>query len=76
MRNSWKMFLVKMKLAGFTESKKGCCGDGLTQFGASLKGLSICTNRSKYIYWDAVHFTEKMYYIIAEESVKSLIASL
>ncbi|XP_023758266.1 GDSL esterase/lipase At5g45950 [Lactuca sativa] len=61
---------------GFTESKKGCCGDGLTQFGASLKGLSICTNRSKYIYWDAVHFTEKMYYIIAEESVKSLIASL
>lgn len=70
------MFLVKMKLTGFTEAEKGCCGDGLTEFGTSLKGLSTCANHSKYIYWDAVHFTENMYYIIADEAVKSIITSL
>ncbi|CAI9292772.1 unnamed protein product [Lactuca saligna] len=61
---------------GFTETEKGCCGDGLTEFGTSLKGLSTCANHSKYIYWDAVHFTEEMYYIIADEAVKSIITSL
>lgn len=69
------MFLVKMKLTGFTEAEKGCCGDGLTEFGTSLKGLSTCANHSKYIYWDAVHFTEKMYYVIADEVVKSMSSS-
>ncbi|KAL4563267.1 hypothetical protein LXL04_027307 [Taraxacum kok-saghyz] len=53
---------------GFIETEKGCCGDGLTEYGTSLKGLSMCTNHSKYIYWDAVHFTESMYYIIADEA--------
>ncbi|KAJ0797011.1 putative triacylglycerol lipase [Helianthus annuus] len=61
---------------GFTETKKGCCGSGLTEFGTSLKGLSMCANHSKYIYWDAVHFTESMYYIIADKAVKSIITSL
>ncbi|KAI3710204.1 hypothetical protein L2E82_39978 [Cichorium intybus] len=61
---------------GFTEIEKGCCGDGLTEFGTSLKGLNTCTDHSKYIYWDAVHFTESMYYIIADEAVKSIITSL
>ncbi|KAI3680764.1 hypothetical protein L6452_35540 [Arctium lappa] len=61
---------------GFTETEKGCCGSGTTEFGTALKGLNTCVDHSKYIYWDAVHFTENMYYIIADEAVKSIITSL
>ncbi|KAI3741681.1 hypothetical protein L1987_59355 [Smallanthus sonchifolius] len=61
---------------GFAETKKGCCGSGLTEFGTSLKGLNMCANHTKYIYWDAVHFTESMYYIIADKAVKTIIESL
>nr|XP_043620508.1 GDSL esterase/lipase At5g45950-like [Erigeron canadensis] len=61
---------------GFRETEKGCCGSGLTEFGTALKGLSMCTDHSKYVYWDAVHFTENMYFIIADEAVKSIITSL
>ncbi|XP_023743865.1 GDSL esterase/lipase At5g45950 [Lactuca sativa] len=60
---------------GFSEVKKGCCGSGLTEFGTSLKGLGTCMDHSTYIYWDAVHFTEKMYYVIADEVVKSMSSS-
>ncbi|PWA90222.1 SGNH hydrolase-type esterase domain-containing protein [Artemisia annua] len=44
---------------GFTEASK-------------LQGPT-CGNRSKYVYWDIVHFTEEMYKIISEEAIKSLI---
>lgn len=71
-----QLFFLKLILAGFKETKKGCCGSGLTEFGTSLKGLSMCADHSKYIYWDAVHFTESMYYIIANEAVKSIIAQV
>ncbi|KAK9055923.1 hypothetical protein SSX86_027010 [Deinandra increscens subsp. villosa] len=60
---------------GFVETKKGCCGSGLTEFGTNLKGSSMCADHSKFIYWDAVHFTESMYYIIAEKAVNSIIAT-
>ncbi|KAL4563411.1 hypothetical protein LXL04_027452 [Taraxacum kok-saghyz] len=45
---------------GFIEASKGCCGSGL-EFGPTCKGLSTCVNRSQYVYWDAVHFTEKIF---------------
>ncbi|PWA98241.1 SGNH hydrolase-type esterase domain-containing protein [Artemisia annua] len=56
---------------GFTEASKGCVGSGL-EFMQTCKGLPTCANRSKYVYWDAVHFTEEMYKIISEEALKSL----
>lgn len=61
---------------GFKETKKGCCGSGLTEFGESLKGLSMCADHTKFVYWDAVHFTERMYYILADEAVKSIMADV
>ncbi|KAF5764907.1 putative triacylglycerol lipase [Helianthus annuus] len=61
---------------GFTVTKKGCCGSGLTEFGTALKGLSTCRDHSKYVYWDAVHFTENMYSIIADKAMESLITSI
>ncbi|KAJ9566157.1 hypothetical protein OSB04_002123 [Centaurea solstitialis] len=63
------------KKYGFMEASKGCCGSGL-EFGQSCKGLPTCANRSKYVYWDAVHFTEEMYKIISEQALKSLMKTL
>lgn len=58
--------------AGFTVTSKGCCGSGTTEFGDTCKGMKTCEDPNKYIYWDAVHPTEKMYSIIADEAVKSV----
>ncbi|KAG2687758.1 hypothetical protein I3760_09G065600 [Carya illinoinensis] len=54
------------------ETAKGCCGTGVIEYGETCKGLSTCTDPTKYVFWDAVHPTEKMYKIIADEAVKSL----
>ncbi|KAM0071518.1 putative triacylglycerol lipase [Helianthus debilis subsp. tardiflorus] len=63
------------KKYGFVEASKGCCGSGL-EFMESSKGLPTCADRSKYVYWDAVHFTEEMYKIISEEALKTLMKTL
>ncbi|PIA31315.1 hypothetical protein AQUCO_05100091v1 [Aquilegia coerulea] len=57
---------------GFTESSKGCCGTGTIEYGDTCKGLSTCKDPSKYVFWDAVHPTERMYKIIADEALSSL----
>ncbi|XP_030972219.1 GDSL esterase/lipase At5g45950 [Quercus lobata] len=58
------------------ETSKGCCGTGTVEYGDSCKGLSTCTDPTKYVFWDAVHPTQKMYKIIANEALKSLSAEL
>lgn len=58
--------------AGFTETRKGCCGSGTFEYGDTCKGMSTCADPTKYVYWDAVHPTETMYKIIADEALNSL----
>lgn len=60
------------KMAGFTETAKGCCGTGTVEFGDTCRGLTTCTDAGKYIFWDAVHPTQKMYQIIARQGLESL----
>lgn len=60
------------KMAGLIEISKGCCGSGTVEYGDSCKGLSTCADASKYVFWDAVHPTEKMYEIIADQAIDSL----
>ncbi|KAM7525056.1 hypothetical protein LguiA_014958 [Lonicera macranthoides] len=57
---------------GFTETIKGCCGSGTIEYGDTCKGMSTCADPTKYVYWDAVHPTETMYKIIADEALNSL----
>ncbi|KAL4204685.1 hypothetical protein AMTRI_Chr01g133230 [Amborella trichopoda] len=54
---------------GFTESSKGCCGTGMIEFGQSCKGMGTCKDPSKYVFWDSVHPTERMYHLIASYGV-------
>ncbi|KAK3039901.1 hypothetical protein RJ639_027736 [Escallonia herrerae] len=64
------------KRYGFAETSKGCCGSGTLEYGETCRGLSTCADPTKYIYWDAVHPTEKMYKIIADEALNSLINTM
>lgn len=60
------------KIAGFTETAKGCCGTGTVEFGDTCRGLTTCADAGKYAFWDAVHPTQKMYEIIARQGLESL----
>ncbi|CAI9270011.1 unnamed protein product [Lactuca saligna] len=54
----------KSKL-GFEEVSTGCCGTGYIE--ASIlcnMNSAICDDASKYVFWDAVHPTEKAYYYV------------
>ncbi|XP_031485337.1 GDSL esterase/lipase At5g45950 [Nymphaea colorata] len=57
---------------GFSVSTKGCCGSGVIEFGDTCKGQSTCSDPSKYVFWDAVHPSERMYQIIAIEAIKQV----
>ncbi|XWS12568.1 hypothetical protein CRYUN_Cryun37aG0101100 [Craigia yunnanensis] len=60
------------KKYGLIETSKGCCGSGTVEYGDTCKGMSTCADASKYVFWDSVHPTEKMYEIIADQAIDSL----
>jgi len=62
--------------AGLVETSKGCCGSGTIEYGDTCKGMTTCADPSKYAFWDAVHPTEKMYRILADEAIASLDGAL
>uniref|UniRef100_A0A0D9XB66 GDSL esterase/lipase n=1 Tax=Leersia perrieri TaxID=77586 RepID=A0A0D9XB66_9ORYZ len=53
---------------GFENAVQGCCGTGLFEAGyfCSLSTSLLCPNANKYVFFDAIHPTEKMYKIIAD----------
>ncbi|RWR89640.1 GDSL esterase/lipase [Cinnamomum micranthum f. kanehirae] len=57
---------------GFRVSSKGCVGTGQFEFGDSCKGQSVCADPNQYVFWDAVHPTQKMYRLIADEVLTSV----
>lgn len=60
------------KLYGLNEVSKGCVGTGTVEMGDSCRGVGTCSDASGYVFWDAVHPTEKMYKIIADGAIKSI----
>lgn len=60
------------KSHGFTEALKGCCGTGTFEYGTTCRGLATCSDRTKYVFWDAVHFTESLYRILADEALETI----
>ncbi|KAL3820396.1 hypothetical protein ACJIZ3_006301 [Penstemon smallii] len=50
---------------GFDKVNVGCCGSGLIEIAILCNPSSfICSDPSKYIFWDSVHPTESAYYNI------------
>lgn len=58
--------VVVVIVIGLLETSKGCCGSGLMEVGDTCKNQTTCEDPHKYVYWDAVHPTERMYEIVTD----------
>lgn len=58
---------------GFVETLKGCCGSGNYEYAGTCKGMRRCSDRTKYVFFDALHPTQKMYKIIADTALELLL---
>ncbi|TVU01496.1 hypothetical protein EJB05_44439 [Eragrostis curvula] len=58
---------------GFDNAVQGCCGTGLFEAGyfCSLSTSLLCRNANKYVFFDAIHPTEKMYKLLADTVINS-----
>ncbi|RDY01690.1 GDSL esterase/lipase [Mucuna pruriens] len=65
--------VMNPKKYGFIEGSKGCVGTGTIEYADSCKGASTCSDPDTYVFWDAVHPTQKMYKIIADEASESFL---
>eukprot|EP00253_Pinus_taeda_P009913 PITA_09913 len=63
---------------GFETSNRGCCGTGYTEVGITCNSniSFICPDASKYVFWDAVHSTEKTYHLTAKMVLDNYISQL
>lgn len=69
------MFVVY--IAGFVETRRGCCGTGLLEAGPLCTRLTpVCANPSKYLFWDSIHPGESTYRILSEKLAESLLPEL
>ncbi|KAA0052645.1 GDSL esterase/lipase [Cucumis melo var. makuwa] len=57
---------------GLRETARGCCGTGLVEYGETCKGSPTCTDPQNYVFWDAVHPSQKMYKILAAQAIQSV----
>ncbi|XP_010538561.1 PREDICTED: GDSL esterase/lipase At5g45950 [Tarenaya hassleriana] len=64
--------IANPKSYGLIETSKGCCGTGTYEYGVTCKGMQACTDPSKYVFWDAVHPTQKMYQIIVRQGIATI----
>jgi GDSL-like Lipase/Acylhydrolase len=55
-------------LSGFEDAYYGCCGTGTSELGFLCNEYTpfTCTDADKYVFWDAVHPTEKTSRIVAK----------
>ncbi|CAA0817842.1 GDSL esterase/lipase [Striga hermonthica] len=59
--------VTKPQQFGFEKVGCGCCGSGLIELSILCNKLSpVCSDASKYVFWDSVHPTEAAYYKIFE----------
>ncbi|KAK1667627.1 hypothetical protein QYE76_055786 [Lolium multiflorum] len=75
--NSYQAFteiLANTNKYGFRETKRGCCGTGLTEVGLLCNVFTpTCRNSSSYVFYDAVHPTERVYRIATDYILKNVI---
>ncbi|XP_047080812.1 GDSL esterase/lipase At5g45950-like [Lolium rigidum] len=61
---------------GLTDTSRGCCGTGVIEVGQTCRGRLTCPDPSKYMYWDAVHQTERMNQIITDQVIMNSIGEI
>ncbi|KAG6691196.1 hypothetical protein I3843_10G052800 [Carya illinoinensis] len=59
---------------GFDETNVGCCGTGYLEASFLCNPKSyVCSDASKYIFWDSIHATEKAYYNVFNGTFRPII---
>ncbi|XP_010252590.1 PREDICTED: GDSL esterase/lipase At2g42990-like isoform X1 [Nelumbo nucifera] len=68
--------IEKPHLYGFETVEVGCCGTGIFEMGilCTKSNPLTCTDASKYIFWDAIHGTEKICSILADHLMRTSLA--
>ncbi|XAR61632.1 Triacylglycerol lipase [Bertholletia excelsa] len=62
---------------GYEVTDRGCCGTGLIEVVMLCEVSSFtCPNRSKYVFWDSYHPTERVYQLLVQSLVKANINKL
>ncbi|KAM0821562.1 hypothetical protein ACQ4PT_072105 [Festuca glaucescens] len=59
---------------GFENAERGCCGTGLFEAGYFCglgTSMQLCGNANKYVFFDAIHPTERMYSILADTVINT-----
>ena len=55
--------VLYVDVAGFDEVHSGCCGSGYIETAFMCNKASyVCSDASKYVFWDSIHPTEKAYH--------------
>ncbi|KAL6606436.1 hypothetical protein ACP70R_042089 [Stipagrostis hirtigluma subsp. patula] len=57
---------------GLSEVSRGCCGSGVIEVGQTCRGRRTCGDPSRYLYWDAIHPTERTNQLVANVMVNSI----
>ncbi|KAG1338075.1 putative GDSL esterase/lipase [Cocos nucifera] len=69
--------MVGEEEAGFKETTRGCCGSGLIEVGPLCNTLTpLCQDVSSYVFFDAVHPSERVYKLVAAYIVQYVIPKL
>ncbi|PIA38164.1 hypothetical protein AQUCO_02800070v1 [Aquilegia coerulea] len=61
---------------GFEDVADGCCGTGLfeTAFLCNKWEKKTCKDANKYIFWDSIHYSEKMNKVVSDHAMKNAFA--
>ncbi|TVU12948.1 hypothetical protein EJB05_46615 [Eragrostis curvula] len=57
---------------GLSEVSRGCCGSGVIEIAQTCRGRRTCGDPSKYLYWDAIHPTERANQLVADVMMDSI----
>ncbi|XP_026453032.1 GDSL esterase/lipase At4g26790-like [Papaver somniferum] len=68
--------IQKPSLYGFENVKNGCCGSGRIEVSylCHRSNPLTCKDASKYAFWDSVHPSEKLHFIVANNMMKTSLA--
>nr|ABK21631.1 unknown [Picea sitchensis] len=62
---------------GFEEARRGCCGTGTVETAMLCNPTTpVCPDPSKYVFWDSVHPTGKVYNIVGQDIFSQCVSSL
>ncbi|CAJ1939206.1 unnamed protein product [Sphenostylis stenocarpa] len=69
--------MIQRQNFGFDEVDQGCCGTGYIEATFLCNEFSfVCSDPSKFVFWDSIHPTEKAYYdlfMVARPKIDALI---